>query len=97
LEKLTYEQVEHVAKLACLKLTNEEKQLFCRQLGDILEYVEQLNSLDTEGIDPTYHSVPMTNVFREDEPGESLEHELALANAPLREDSFFRIPKIMGE
>jgi len=64
--KITREQVEHVARLARLELTGEEKDLFTGQLDAILAYVDKLNELDTESIVPTAHAVPMENAFRED-------------------------------
>jgi aspartyl-tRNA(Asn)/glutamyl-tRNA(Gln) amidotransferase subunit C len=94
---LTIQEVEYVAKLACLSLTEDEKKIFSQQLGDILDFAQELNKLNTEGIEPAFHSFPLTNVFREDEVGASLEQELALSNAPQREESYFRIPKIIGE
>lgn len=93
--KLTKEVVEHVAWLARLDLTEEEKELFQAQLGAILEYMEVLNSLDTEGVPPTYHILPLKNVLRPDEPGPRLEREEALACAPDRAGPFFRVPRII--
>lgn len=93
--KITREQVEHVARLARLELTEEEKNLFTGQLDSILAYVDKLNELDTEGIVPTSHAVPMENAFREDEVATSIGVENALANAPDRSESFFRVPKVI--
>jgi aspartyl-tRNA(Asn)/glutamyl-tRNA(Gln) amidotransferase subunit C len=93
--KITREQVEHVARLARLELTGEEKDLFTGQLDAILAYVDKLNELDTEGIVPTAHAVPMENAFREDVEAPSIGVENALANAPDRSGSFFRVPKVI--
>lgn len=94
---LTKTEVEYVAKLARLALTDEEKEEFTRQLNEILGFVEELNKLDTTGIEPTAHAIPVYNVFRADEVKPSLDPELALANAPDRTDNFFRVPKILED
>lgn len=91
---ITIKDVEHVAKLARLELTQEEKEKFSKQLGDILKYVEQMNQVDTQGVEPMSHAIPMVNVMREDAVvSENTKVEL-MANAPLKEDGFFRVPKI---
>ena len=87
--------VEHVARLARLELSEEEKSLFAGQMGAILGYVEKLKELDTEGILPTSHAVPMENAFREDAACPSIGIEKALANAPDRVASFYRVPKVI--
>jgi aspartyl-tRNA(Asn)/glutamyl-tRNA(Gln) amidotransferase subunit C len=87
--------VEHVARLARLELSEEEKNLFAGQMGAILGYVEKLMELNTEGILPTSHAVPMENAFREDAVCPSIGIEKALANAPDRVDSFYRVPKVI--
>jgi aspartyl-tRNA(Asn)/glutamyl-tRNA(Gln) amidotransferase subunit C len=94
---LTKEQVEHVAKLARLASSEEERALYSRQLSSILSYVEKLNELDTAAVEPTSHVLPLTNVFREDRARPSLAPEQALANAPDRAGDLFRVPKIIGE
>jgi aspartyl-tRNA(Asn)/glutamyl-tRNA(Gln) amidotransferase subunit C len=93
--KLTLEQVEHVANLARLGLTEEEKERFAEQLSAILEYAEMLQGLDTEAILPTAMVVPLQNVLRPDVVTPSLEREDALANAPRRDGEFFRVPAIL--
>ena len=93
--KISVADVEHVARLARLELTEEEKILFAGQMGDILGYVETLKELNTEGILPTSHAVPMENAFREDLACPSIGIEKALANAPDRVDSFYRVPKVI--
>ncbi len=91
---ITIKDVEHVAKLARLELSEEEKEKFSKQLGDILKYVEQMNEIDTTGVEPMSHAIPMVNVMREDVVvSENTKDEL-MANAPLKEDGFFRVPKI---
>jgi len=93
--KLSSKEVEHIAMLARLKLTEEEKELFSEQLSKILEYIEKLNELDTEDVEPTSHVIPLRNVFREDHPAPSLSVDDALKNAPDRAGSFYRVPKII--
>ncbi len=87
--------VEDVARLARLELSEEEKNLFAGQMGDILGYVEKLRELDTEGVLPTSHAVPMENAFREDVDCPSIGIEKALTNAPDRVGSFYRVPKVI--
>ncbi|MBI1922225.1 MAG: Asp-tRNA(Asn)/Glu-tRNA(Gln) amidotransferase subunit GatC [Geobacter sp.] len=93
--KITQEQVEHVAKLARLALSQEEIATFTGQMDGILAYVEKLNELDTSGIIPTSHAVPVENAFREDEVRPSIGTDNALANAPDRVEDFFRVPKVI--
>lgn len=89
--------VEHVAELARIELTEEEKEKFTKQLGDIVEYVDQLNELDTKNIDPMAHPCPITNVMRADRICYDNTREELLENAPEEEDSFFKVPKINDE
>lgn len=93
--KITAVEVEHVAKLARLELTEAEKEIFTGQMDAILSYVEKLNELDTSGIIPTAHAVPMENSFREDLLAPSIGIDNALGNAPDRVESFFRVPKVI--
>ncbi|MDD2582108.1 MAG: Asp-tRNA(Asn)/Glu-tRNA(Gln) amidotransferase subunit GatC [Desulfuromonadaceae bacterium] len=93
--KISVADVEHAASLARLELTSEEKELFAGQIGAILDYVEKLKELDTEGIVPTSHAVPMENAFREDIVQPSIGVARSLANAPEREGSFFAVPKVI--
>jgi aspartyl-tRNA(Asn)/glutamyl-tRNA(Gln) amidotransferase subunit C len=95
--KITLQEVEHVARLARLELTAEEKERMRAQLDSILSYIDKLNELDTSDVEPTSHVLPMTNVFREDEVAPSLAQEAVLANAPDRQDLFFRVPRILEE
>lgn len=93
--KITPQEVDHVARLARLALSNEERETFTRQLSDILTYVDKLNELDTSEVAPTSHVIPMQNVFRPDASGESLPVEEALANSPAPEHQHHRVPNIM--
>jgi len=88
-------EIGHIALLARLELSEEEKDLFSRQLGSIIQYIEKLNELDTESVEPTAHILPLHNVFREDEVQPSLPREMALQNAPERNERFYRVPKII--
>jgi aspartyl-tRNA(Asn)/glutamyl-tRNA(Gln) amidotransferase subunit C len=93
--KLSLAQVEHVANLARLALTQEEKELFREQLSSILEHAERLQGVDTEDIPPTATVLPLENVLRDDEVGPSLPRDDALANAPAAEDGYFRVPAVL--
>ena len=93
--KLSLTQVEHVAELARLALTDEEKELFREQLSSILAYAERLQQLDTRDIPPTATVLPLQNVLREDEVRPSLSREDALANAPQVEEGHFRVPAVL--
>ena len=92
---LSREEVLHVADLARLSLKPEEVELFTRQLNDILAYVEKLQELDTSGIEPLAHMIPVFNAFREDEVREGLPLEEALENAPAREEGNFLVPRVI--
>jgi aspartyl-tRNA(Asn)/glutamyl-tRNA(Gln) amidotransferase subunit C len=92
---LSREEVLHVAELARLSLGPEEVELFTRQLNDILAYVEKLQELDTGGVKPLAHVVPVFNAFREDEVKPGLPLEEALDNAPAREEGSFVVPRVI--
>ncbi|MEJ2672119.1 MAG: Asp-tRNA(Asn)/Glu-tRNA(Gln) amidotransferase subunit GatC [Deltaproteobacteria bacterium] len=92
---LTQEEVLHVATLARLSLLPAEIELFTRQLNDILAYVEKLQELDTEGVPPLAHVIPVFNVFREDAVRPGLDREAALDNAPAQEEEAFVVPRII--
>lgn len=92
---ITKADVEHVANLARLGLTEEEKEKYTEQLNSILEYAEMLKKLDTTNVQPTAHVLPIHNVFREDIVGKSVPNEVALSNSPAKEDGFFKVPKIV--
>ncbi|MDD3420465.1 MAG: Asp-tRNA(Asn)/Glu-tRNA(Gln) amidotransferase subunit GatC [Candidatus Gastranaerophilales bacterium] len=86
--------VEHVANLARIELTEEEKEKFTKQLGDIIEHVNQLNEVDTTDVEPMAHPYPQVNVVREDIVNYKNTKEELLSNAPQEEDGFFKVPKI---
>jgi aspartyl-tRNA(Asn)/glutamyl-tRNA(Gln) amidotransferase subunit C len=94
---LTRADVEHVARLARLALTEEELDRFTVQLGVILENAAQVAALDTEGVAPTAHPLPLLNVFRADDVRPSLDPAEVLAMAPAAEDGRFRVPRILEE
>jgi len=93
--KLSTLDVEYVAKLARLEVTEAEQEKFTAQLNDILLYIDQLNELDTKGVAPMSHAIAVTNAFREDKIAESLGTQKALANAPDARGEFFRVPKVI--
>ena len=93
---ISREQVLHVAELARLALTDEEVERLGAQLNAILEAVSKVSELDLRDVPPTSHPLDLVNVWREDEPRPSLEHEDALANAPDRDGDFFRVPPPSG-
>jgi aspartyl-tRNA(Asn)/glutamyl-tRNA(Gln) amidotransferase subunit C len=93
--KITKDEVLYVADLARLDLDEASIEKFAGQIGDVLEYVEKLNEVDTEGLRPTSHAISLTNAFREDEQRQPLDLEQALANAPEKEDGNFVVPKII--
>ncbi|OCT14681.1 asparaginyl/glutamyl-tRNA amidotransferase subunit C [Paenibacillus pectinilyticus] len=92
---ITKKDVDHVAKLARLDLNDTEKDLFTDQLNAILKYAEQLNQLNTEGVAPTSHAMPLVNVMREDVAKPSLPIEKVLLNAPDHEDGQFKVPAVL--
>ncbi len=96
-QRIDRQQVRKVAKLARLELSEAEIEEFTGQLGAILEYVEKMNELDTTGVEPLAHCLPIANVFRADDVRESLGTEKTLANAPERDGSFFKVPKILED
>ena len=87
--------VEYTAKLARIDLSAEEKELFARQLDRILEYINKLNEVDTSGVEPTTHVLPLKNVYREDKVQDSLPIDKALQNAPEKEGAFFKVPQVI--
>jgi aspartyl-tRNA(Asn)/glutamyl-tRNA(Gln) amidotransferase subunit C len=89
--------VEHVARLARLQLGETEKERVREQLAKILTYIDTLNALDTHGVEPTSHAVPVVNVMREDEVQPCFAAEEMLANAPDRHGDFFRVPRIIED
>ena len=93
--KISQKDVEHVARLARLTLEPEDLKIMTDQMDAILGYVDKLNELDTEGIEPMAHAVPMSNAFREDETKPAIGIERALQNAPQGEDGYFKVPKVI--
>ena len=93
--KIDKSQVEHIARLARLSMSEEELELFSSQLTNIMGHIKKLEELDTDGIEPTSHALDLINVAREDVVRESLKVDEALANAPDRHDGFYRVPKII--
>lgn len=93
--KITREEVVHVARLARLKLSEEQEKRFALQLNKVLEYMERLNELNTEGVEPTFHAVSLQNALREDEVRPSLPREISLDNAPEKTKVFFVVPKVI--
>jgi len=87
--------IEYVARLARLSLTESEKERFRKDLAEILAYVGKLDQIDTEAIQPTSHVLSVQNVFRDDEVSPSLPKDVVLANAPQKKDGLFKVPKII--
>ncbi|MGD9022590.1 MAG: Asp-tRNA(Asn)/Glu-tRNA(Gln) amidotransferase subunit GatC [Deltaproteobacteria bacterium] len=94
--KISREEVAHVAKLARLNLDEDAVELYTKQLGDILTYMDTLNRVDTTDVPSTSHAIFINNAFREDEVKDSIPNEKALANAPQSEDGSFVVPKVIG-
>jgi len=93
---ITRKDVEHIAELARLKLKDEELEYFTHQLDDILAYIDQLNEIDTENVEPLSYPIEGGNVFREDICKPSLDREQALKNAPEQDGEFFKVPKVIS-
>lgn len=94
-EKITREEVRHVANLARLDLLDAEEARMTEQMNDILGYMDKLNELDTTDIPATTHAIELRNVFRADETVPSLDRELALSNAPQSDGVSFIVPKVI--
>ena len=95
--KIDEAQVRHVAKLSRLDLNDDEVARFSTDLSAIVEYIEKLNELDTDSVEPLAHCLPIHNVFREDKIKPSLDNEAALANAPQRHNEYFKVPKVLDD
>lgn len=93
--KINLKDVEYVAKLARLELSDTEKTQYTQQLNAILEHMDELNKLDTAKVKPTSHAIEMKNVFREDEAMKSEVTDDIIANAPEKEDRFFKVKKVI--
>ncbi len=92
---ISKQDIESVALNARLELDEDEKELYAKQLNDILNHAQDLEKINTEDVPPTVHILPIKNVFREDVVGEHLPNEKAIANAPEAEGNFFKVPKIL--
>ncbi|MFD2706873.1 Asp-tRNA(Asn)/Glu-tRNA(Gln) amidotransferase subunit GatC [Salibacterium lacus] len=95
MERISKDQVRHVAHLARLSITDEEVDTFTEQLDNIIEFAEQLNELDTDDVEPTTHVLDIHNVLRKDEKRPSLDREEALKNAPDQEDGQVKVPSVL--
>ncbi len=95
MSKITKEDVIYVASLAQLELDEAAQERLVHEMGDVINYMDKLNALDTDQVEPMMHALRMTNVLREDVVGESLSREAALKNAPKHDDEYFIVPKIL--
>ena len=95
--RLTRDDAAYVARLARLELTDDELDTYAAQLAAVLEHAAEVAALDTEGVTPTAHPLPLRTVLRPDEPRPSLDRDEVLAMAPAVEDGRFRVPRILGE
>lgn len=93
--KISKEEVLHVAQLARLEIDPAAMDKMADQVGTILDYINSLNQVNTEGVPPTSHAIDLTNAFREDEPGTHLDADTSLANAPEAEAGAFIVPKVI--
>ena len=94
-QHLSKKDVEHIAWLAHIELSEEEKALFTEQFNEILDYFKKIDEVDTEGVKPTYHVLNLENAFRKDKTTPSLPVEEALRNAPKKERKFIKAPRIV--
>ena len=94
---ITPADAHHVAKLARFSLTEDEAAQYAKELGRTLDWVDQLNELNLDGVEPLVHALDQTNILREDQPAEPLSPDDALSNAPQRFEDFFQVPKILGQ
>ena len=95
MKEIEIKDVEHVAMLARLELSDDEKRAMTAQLRDVLRYVEKLNELDTESVEPTAHILPVRNVLRDDVLRPSLDPRTVLKNAPKRTGDLFQVPRVV--
>ena len=94
---LSRDDVLKVGTLSRIRLTDAEVERFAGQLSSILDYVDKLNELDTSGVEPLAHALPIHNVFREDEPQQGLDPQKAIGGAPESADTFFRVPRVIDD
>lgn len=97
MKKINEELIEQLAHLARLEFTSQEKQKIISDLNRILEYIEQLNELDTSAIEPLIYLSPNQNILREDEVKEELKKEKALSNAPKNDSDYIKVPKVINQ
>jgi len=95
--KIDEKLIRHIGLLSRIELTDEQVATFGRQFADIVAYMDKLQELNTDGVEPLAHALPVDNVFAEDAPGVSLPPEQALANAPQRDGHFYKVPKVIGD
>ena len=95
--RITRADVEHVAMLARLALTDDEIEQLTGELAAIVDYAAEVSALDTADVPPTAHPLPLVNVFRPDDPRPGLDRDEVLAQAPATDDGQFRVPRILGE
>jgi aspartyl-tRNA(Asn)/glutamyl-tRNA(Gln) amidotransferase subunit C len=96
-DRISRDDVAHVAHLARLELSDDELETYTEQLGAILDHAQDVAALDTSGVPPTAHPLPLENVLRDDVVRPSLDRDEVLAQAPAAEGAFFRVPRILGE
>lgn len=96
-DRISRDDVAHVAHLARLELSDDELDTYTEQLGAILDHAQDVAALDTSGVAPTAHPLPLENVLRDDVVRPSLDRDEVLSQAPAAEGAFFRVPRILGE
>jgi aspartyl-tRNA(Asn)/glutamyl-tRNA(Gln) amidotransferase subunit C len=94
---LSAEEVRKVADLARLELSEADVETMARQLSAIVDYINQLQQINTDGVEPLAHALDLHDVFRDDVPVKSLSEDESLANAPARKDNFYSVPAVFGE
>jgi aspartyl-tRNA(Asn)/glutamyl-tRNA(Gln) amidotransferase subunit C len=92
---ITTEDVEHIGWLARLKIDEKQLEGYARQLNSVLDYFQQLDEVDTQEVEPTYHILDMNNVFRDDKITKSISQDEATANAPKKQEGYFKAPRII--
>ncbi len=95
--KVTKDDLENVAVLSRLSIPADQQETYIQQMDSILTYMDNLAEVDTADVKPTTYALPMQNVFREDVVKPSLDRDLALSNAPLKEDNYFKVPKVLED
>lgn len=96
-QRITEDDVRHVAKLSRLKLSEDQVHHFRDQLENVLGYIAKLNELDVTNVEPMAHPLESTNVLREDVPAPGMDVDMAIGNAPAKSPPFFKVPKVLGE